>query len=238
MSWVNGIQVGLLLARTRMRGVTAPLVLLLGTGAVFAFGVLERRANADSAADHVLTRAVFGSALPVFSYFVSERLCEGQRLDHSLLGVAGDRTARRAALLGLLSASALYLAFASAVLTVAGLLGAHTPGAPGLSHELGVSVGIALIAGVVYPLWFGAASLFGKRGGGRKWALIGDFVLGAGGSLLAIPWPRGHVRNLLGGEPVLGLSQASAWLALYAIGLVSVVLCVTRRTDSPRADAT
>ena len=55
----------------------------------------------------------------------------------------------------------------------------------------------------MYALYFGAASLLGKRGGGRKWALIIDFVLGAGSSALAAPWPRGHVRNLLGGEPVV-----------------------------------
>jgi hypothetical protein len=118
-----------------------------------------------------------------------------------------------------------------ALLSVAALLGAHAPSAASLGADVRASTGIALLAGAVYALYFGAASLLGKRGGGRKWALIIDFVLGAGGSALAAPWPRGHLRNLLGGEPVVDLSQANAWFALGAIGVVCVALSVLRTAE-------
>ena len=228
---MNDVKVGFSLGLARLRGLSAPLVLLLSCAAVFVFGVLLRRADAASAADRVLTGAVFGAALPLLAYAVSERLCNGQRLDESVAGLARHGSDRRAALLGLLLASALCTAFSSALLTVVALLGAHTPGAATLSADLRSSVSVALLSGAVYALWFGAASLYGKRGGGRRWALIFDFVLGAGSSTLAAPWPRGHVRNLLGGEPVLDLTQAHAWLVLAAIGALSVVLSVTRAAE-------
>ncbi|HET7544374.1 MAG TPA: hypothetical protein VFK05_31100 [Polyangiaceae bacterium] len=216
---MNDVRIGLTLARERLRGPTAPLVLLLGAGALFAIGVLERRSDAQSAPDAALSGAVFGIALPLISYLVSERVCEGQRLERSLDAVARYGADRRAALLGLLLGSSSCTAFAAALLTLAALLGAHAPHASALAADVRASVGIALLAGAVYALYFAAAAALGKRGGGRKWALIIDFVLGGGSSLLAVPWPRAHVRNLLGGEPVAGFSQASAWAALALIGL-------------------
>ncbi len=228
---MNGVGVGLALSRERLRGPSAPLVLLLSGAASFAVGVLERQSDAASAPDDALSGAVFGFAVPLLAYLVSERVCDGQRLDRSVDSVARYGSNRRAALLGTLLAAALCSALASALITVAALLGAHAPRSSALAADLQASVGIALIAGAVYALYFGAASLLGKRGGGRKWALIIDFVLGAGSSALAAPWPRGHVRNLLGGEPVIDLSQASAWFALSAIGVLCLALSVVRTAE-------
>jgi hypothetical protein len=228
---MNGVGIGLSLARERLRGASAPLVLLVSGMALFAIGVLERQSDALSAPDDALSGAVFGIALPLLAYLVSERVCDGTRLDRSVDGVARHGTDRRAALLGVLLAAALCTALAGALVTIAALLGAHAPGSHALVSDLRASVGIAAFVGAVYALYFAAASLLGKRGGGRKWALIIDFVLGAGGSPLALPWPRGHVRNLLGGEPVLELSQASAWLALGVIGLACVTLSVVKTAE-------
>jgi hypothetical protein len=228
---MNGVRVGLSLARGRLRGPSAPLVLLLSCIASFAIGALERKSDALSAPDDALGGAVFGIALPLLAYLVSERICDSTRLDRSVDAIARYGTDRRAALVGVLLASALLSALAGALLTVAALLGAHAPGSHALLADLRASVGIALFAGATYALYFGVASLFGKRGGGRKWALIMDFVLGAGSSALALPWPRGHVRNLLGGEPVIDLSQASAWLVLGAIGLACVALSVVKTAE-------
>jgi len=228
---MNGVRIGMALARERLRGASAPVVLFLSGAALFAIGVLERQSDAESAPDDALSGAAFGIALPLLAYLVSERVCAGQRLERSVDGVARYGTNRRAALLGVLLASALCTALGSALLTVAALLGAHAPHSPSLASDLRTSVGIALIAGLVYALYFGAASVLGKRGGGRKWALIVDFVLGAGGSALAAPWPRGHVRNLLGGAPVVELSQASAWLALGVIGVACGALSVVSTAE-------
>jgi hypothetical protein len=228
---MSDIGIGITLARERLRGPTAALVLLMSCATLFAISVLERQSDAATAPDDALSGAVFGIALPLLAYFVSERACAGQRLERSVDGVARYGSNRRSALFGLLLASALCTAFASALLTVAALLGAHAPHSPSLGSDLRTSVGISLIAGAVYALYFGAASLLGKRGGGRKWALIIDFVLGAGGSALAVPWPRGHVRNLLGGEPVIELSQPSAWVALTVIGVACAALSVGRTAE-------
>ena len=227
---MNEVQLGFALARERLRGLAALVSLLIGATVFFALGVLARRVDSSSAADGVLA-CVFGFALPICAYLVSGRVCDGERLDRGLDAVARYGTSRRQALLGVLLGSALFIAAATALFTLAGLLGAHSPGAAGFASELRASLGIALLSGMVYAVWFGAASAFGKRGGGRKWALIGDFVLGAGGSALAAPFPRAHVRNLLGGEPVLGSAQSSAWLALIAIGVLCVALGMTRTAD-------
>ena len=48
---MSGIALGLALTRERLRGVSAPLVLLLGAAAVFAWGVLLRRGHPSSAAN-------------------------------------------------------------------------------------------------------------------------------------------------------------------------------------------
>jgi len=228
---MSGVLTGLALARERLRGIAPPVVLALGLLAVVAAAVLERQSDAASAPDDVLSGAAFGIALPLFAYFVSERACDGKRLDHSVDGVARFGTNRRAALLGVLLASALGSAFCGALLAIFAILGAHAPGSSALLGDLRASVGIAVLAGTVYALYFGAASLFGKRGGGRKWALIIDFIFGAGSSTLATPWPRGHVRNLLGGTPVVELSQTSAWLALVLIGAACVMLSVLRTPE-------
>lgn len=227
---MNDFGLGVLLVRERLRGFGALLVLLLSCAAVYAIGALERRhsATAELAADTVLIGAVFGVALPLLSYVLSDRVCEGKQLARSVDVLARHGSSRRALVLGLLLGSALCMAVAGALLTTAALLGVRPASASNSAflRDLRVSVAIALLAGGVYALWFGLASRFGKRGGGRKWALLLDFVLGAGGSLVALPWPRGHVRNLLGGTPVHDFSQASAWLSLAALGVISLTLSV------------
>ena len=219
---------GALLARARLRGPAAPVVLSLCTASVFAVAVLEPHSNASTAANDTLTGAVFGLTLPLLAYLLSERLCLGDRLEHSVDAVVRYGSNRRAALLGLLLTSAACMAFASVVLTWAALLGAPPVG---LGRQLLSGTEIALVSGAAYGLWFAAASRFGKRGAGRKWALIFDYLFGTGSTAIAALWPRAHVRNLLGLEPVLGWPQASAWLALGVIGAASVALSLRRIGD-------
>jgi hypothetical protein len=216
---VNDLRVGAKLAFARLCTVGCALVLVISALVVYAAAVLERRSNAATAPDDVLSGVAFGIALPVLAYLVSERVCDGQRLERSVDSVARYGADRRHAVLGLLLANALATALGGACLALIAVFGAHTLSDASLAFDLRSSVGIALVSGFAYALCFGAASLLGKRGGGRKWALIADFVCGSGVSGFAAPWPRSHVRNLLGGTPALDLSQASAWLALIAIGL-------------------
>jgi len=45
---------------------------------------------------------------------------------------------------------------------------------------------------------------------------------------MALPWPRGHLRNLLGAEPILAMPQWSATLALITLGLSYSTLALWR----------
>ncbi len=216
---MNDVRVGARLALARLRSPSSALVLAISALTVYAAAVLERRNNAASAPDDVLSGVALGIALPVLAYLISERVCDGQRLDRSVDSVARYGTQRRRAALGLLLASGLATALSGACLVLIAMLGAHTLHDASLAFDLRSSIGIALVSGFAYALCFGAASLLGKRGGGRKWALIADFTIGTGASTFAALCPRSHVRNLLGGTPAQGLSQASAWFALIAIGI-------------------
>src|SRR6478735_1381002 len=133
---MNAIRVGLVLARERLRGPSAPVVLFLLCSALFAIAVLERRSNAVSAPDDALGGAVFGIALPLIAYLVSERVCDGTRLDRSVDCVARYGTNRRAALFGVLLASAAASALAGVLMTIAALLGAHPLHAQALVADL------------------------------------------------------------------------------------------------------
>ena len=228
---MNDIRLGARLAWARLYSASSALVLVISALAVFAAGVLERRSNAATAPDDVLSGIAFGVALPVLAYLVSERACDAQRLDHGLDSVARYGADRRRAALGLLLASALVTALSGACLVLIAVLGAHTLSDASLAFDLRSSLGIALVSGFAYSLCFGAASLLGKRGGGRKWALIADFACGSSSSGFAAPWPRSHVKNLLGGSPALDLSQTSAWFALLAIGIACLAASFVWTTE-------
>lgn len=225
---MSSVVLGLSLVRERLRGLSAALVVLLSALALFAIGVLARQADAASAADDTLLGPVFGVAVPLLAYLLCERLCCGARLDRSVDTVARYGASRRGAVLGLLLGAVLCMALLSAVLSAVALLGARPQA---LRVELRSISGIGFAAGTVYALWFGAASLFGARGGGRKWALLVDFVLGAGSSVLALGYPRAHLRNLLGGRPALDWSQSRAWIALAVLGILYASCCLARTNE-------
>jgi hypothetical protein len=88
------------------------------------------------------------------------------------------------------------------------------PGHPRFIPDLIAVVWIGALAGAAYTGLFALASRFRR---GRLWLLVGDWLLGSGTGFLALPWPRGHARNLLGFSPVLELTQPSAALALLLL---------------------
>jgi hypothetical protein len=79
---------------------------------------------------------------------------------------------------------------------------------------------VGLLGGVAYTLCFGLAqALWGQRG--RIGFLLADWLLGSGTSVLALPWPRGHLRGLLGGAAPFGLPARDTALCLVAIALLA-----------------
>ena len=118
----GGITLGMKVGWARLRGLGAPLTLVLACSAVYALGVLGRRVDPTEAVDNLLSVPVFGFALPVLAYLISERVCGGQRLDRGVDSLARHGTDRRAAVLGLLLASALCTALTALLLTLSAVL--------------------------------------------------------------------------------------------------------------------
>jgi hypothetical protein len=191
-------------------------LVVLGLGSFFALGValLERAHGRIGAADRALTGGVFGIALPLVSYFLVARVTAATSLREALLPLSRHGLDRRALTFGLaLPPAVLAAAFAS----MSGLLVvvvARGFGDAELAGDAFTTFLIGLVAGPTYVAAFIGASAYGRRGQGRSWLLAADFLLGAGDSFLAFPWPKGHVRNLLGGSSVVELSQLGALIAL------------------------
>lgn len=208
------LRAGIDLSRERLRQ-RATLV-AAGLGFSFELGValLERAQGAVGAADRALAGGAFGIALPLFCYFLASRACNGTSLREALLPLARHGLDRRMLALGLAGPVALLAAGFAALSSLLVVLVTRGWGDPATAGDALASIAIGIVSGAAYTAAFVGASAYGRRGQGRSWLLAADFVLGPGGSFLAFPWPKGHIRNLLGGAPVLELSQLGALMAL------------------------
>jgi len=208
------IRAGIALARERLS--QRPTLVAGALGLAFELGValLERADGAVGAADRALAGGAFGVALPLFSYYLMTRVCAGTSLREALLPLARHGLDRQTLTLGLAIPPALMAAAFAALSGVLVVLVTRGPADPRLVGDAVTTLGIGLAAGVAYVAVLLGASAFGRRGQGRFWLLIADFVLGAGDSFLALPWPKAHVRNLLGGSAALALTPLAAQLAL------------------------
>jgi hypothetical protein len=228
---VSAAQAGAGIAGLRLRSVPSLVGLGVAFGAVLVVALLERRFSPIHAADRALSGVALGIVLPLWTYGLVARATDGQRLVNAIFDVARLGGSRRAALLGWLTLTAGVGALVGALLAIGTVLITRSPSDPRLASDLLTSSWIGLLAGFVYVCWFAAASTFGARGGGRLWALALDWVLGAGISAIALPWPRSHVRNLLGAEPVLDLPQWASTAGLLALAVLCSAIALGR---SPR----
>ncbi len=223
------VRAGIDMARERL----AQRATLVATGLAFSFelgvALLERAQGASGAADRALTGGAFGIALPLFCYFLVGRACGGASLREALLPLARHGMDRRALTLGLSLPAALMAAAFAALSGLAVVLLTRGLGDPSATAgDALTSIWIGIVSGPAYVAAFVGASALGRRGQGRGWLLAADFLLGAGDSFLAFPWPKGHVRNLLGGAAVLELSQSAALLALLGTSLAFLWLGTLR----------
>jgi hypothetical protein len=209
---------------------TAALLLLI------VAGLLEGRAigsaaSARAAQLRLLQGVAFGIILPLYAWGTSTRL--GGRRDELMAGRwvrhGGDR---RLYALGRMARGALLSG------AVAGLFGALALGlgsaTTAAANELPPSainlltvLWIGLLGGTAYTLSLTLAyETLGNAG--RLAFLAADWVLGSGTSLLALPWPRAHLRALLGGPTPLGLAPGQAALSLIAIAALAAFAYVRR----------
>lgn len=201
---------GLQISRARLREPGTASALLLGLCFELGVALLERAQGRIGAADRALSGGAFGVALPLLCYFLVSRACAGRGLREAVNPLARHGSNRHGLVLGLATLPALLagaFAAASGVVVVALTRGA---GDALLLRDAATSFWIGGVAGVAYCAAFVGASAVGANGQGRAWLLGADFLLGAGSSFLALPWPKSHVRNLLGGAPVLELPQPAS----------------------------
>jgi hypothetical protein len=218
---------GARLALFRLTTPMAALVLALGASFVILVAVLERRASLSLAADRTLSGAVFGLVLPLLAFATLERATGRVRLAVATNSLARFGFSRRRVAFGMLAASAVVVGVASALLAALAVIAARGSSSATLPDVL-TSAWIGMLGGVAYTAWFLLASTFGARGGGRAVALFVDWILGSTTSWLAVPWPRGHLRNLLGSAPVLDMSQSAALIALACLSMIYATVALFR----------
>lgn len=224
MSLAAGFDLGL--ERLRQRGTAVACALALA----FELGValLERADGRVGAADRALSGGAFGIALPLLCYFLVGRVCAGASARDAVAPLARHGLARPALTLGLALPPALVSAAFAALSSLLVVVVTRGSGDGELAADALTSIWIGLVAGIGYTFAFVGASAYGRAGRGRTWLLAADFVLGAGDSFLAFPWPKAHVRNLLGGSAALELSQLGALIALVGTSFAFLLLGTVR----------
>jgi hypothetical protein len=161
-------------------------------------------------------------------YFLVGRACAGTSLREASLPLARHGLDRRALTVGLALPPALLAAAFGGISSLLVVMLTRGPGDPRFLGDAWTSFTIGIVSGPVYAGALVGASAWGRRGQGRTWLLMADFLLGAGDSLLAFPWPKGHIRNLLGGSAVLELSQLGALAALLGTSFAFLWLGLLR----------
>lgn len=214
---MSALRAGWALGGTRLTARPLASIAVVASAFVLVLARIERFRSSAFAADRALTGAAFGIALPLVVYFVIERFTAGRNLRDGVHSVSRHGGNRRLAALGLLTRAGALCAMLGATLAVAAVLGARAWADPALLRDVAASVGIGVAASTSYAALFGLGATLGSRGQGRFWLLACDWVFGAGNRALAAPWPRGHVRNLLGAEAVLDLPQWGGLCVLLAL---------------------
>jgi len=228
---VTSFVLGVEITRTRLTSRGAWMAFVVALGVVVFVALLERHTGPLAAADRTLTGAVFGVAVPLLTYAAFEAALGGQRLDVAVRAIARHGGNRRKAIVGSCATLGGVLAASTIALATVALLAAYSPSDPRLFADLASTTWIAALAGLAYAAWFALASTFGASGGGRKWLLGLDWIFGASSGPLALPWPRGHVRNLLGGTPVLDMQPGQAVLVLGVGMALALAVALSRAPE-------
>jgi hypothetical protein len=207
----------------RLAGRRGAAIVLSALLATVLLAALERRAAAAFALDRALLGATFGMVLPL-ACFALARCLIPTRPEDAVGALAQFGVSRRTALAGRVlvlftSQAALGLLLGLVTVVVAGPTMAW-------SRELLSIVWIAPLG----ALAFGAVLLLGASFGpkGAVVALLLDWVFGNGTGAFALPWPRAHIRSLLGGMPVLELVQLQSGLLLWAIVVFGALGALSR----------
>lgn len=229
----GGLRYGFRDARQVIGGSVAAAIAAASWLLIAIAGALERpvtRALGSGQGEpSLIESATFGVVLPLASYALCGRI-DGTRDDLMSAYWARHGISRRLYALGRIGFCAALgagLMFTSGALAFA--LSRATFGESGAGGALAFTVvmAIAALGAASYAACFGLAQLLGG-GLGRAAFLVADWLLGSGAGIAALPWPRAHVRALLGGPDVAGMSAYQAALFLICLTLIGALLCVRR----------
>lgn len=212
----------------RLRG-RSLLVVTLST-VVFATlsSFAERRLGGSDAATRALQGPVFGLAIPLAMMTLVSMAFGGTRVETGLQPLAMLGASRRAAVWGALPGLAIVGAFLASVTAGLGAMAAHGFRTPGAPADAWTSSTVGALTGLAYVGYFTAASTVGARGRGRLLAFVADLLLGSMVGFAAIPFPRAHAINLLGGHPVAQWPQPVSAGALIALAIAYALITVWR----------
>ncbi len=222
---------GMALASRRLMTPQVAVPWLAAIASVAAIAFAERYRDAATAATNSLAGVALGLCVPLMCYWLTRAAMAGTHPTEAVAAMARVGMHRRGLVSGVLLMTTVAGMVTSAVLAVTAVLSAG--GTPGISlfKELGIVIGMAGLVGWSYACVFAAASTVGKNGGGRRWVLLLDWLLGTGATAIALPWPRAHARNLLGLDAVVGMPQWAAGVALAMLAAVATAW-VTFRTPA------
>lgn len=227
---MSDFSLGMVIAKERLRGKGGLVAPALATVAVLGSAWVEHRAEvgAASVAADVTLGIAFGTCLPLVAYALVACSCRRGRLDDAVRSLARHGVNRRSAVLGVVVRTSLHVAIVGAVLGLFGVAAARGQLNSAALTDALIAAWVGAIGGLAYTAWLSLGSLLGRRGGGRLLLLLVDFSVGAGSSAAAAPWPRSHVRSLIGGDLVLGMPAWESSLLLALLAALYVLLCLVR----------
>ncbi len=225
VSYLAGLELGWARAGYRWYALVVATALLASLTGL----LVGHRADPSSSADSTLVSVTIGIVVPLLAFALVARAFPS-RLERALGPVARHGADRWLSLAGA-STPALGVCILSGAMLAAitRLLGGSLSN-PGVADVVTCSW-IGGLSGLAYGAWFILASSVGSRAQGRWIALIVDWLFGIGTGVLALPWPRAHLRNLLGGAPPMQLDQ---WHASGVLALLCGIYVVLTLLRTPR----
>jgi hypothetical protein len=190
---------------------------------------VTRAASSGRGEPSLIEAATFGVVLPLATYAFCARL--GSTRD-GLVGAYWTRHGvdRRRFALGCIAfcaAAASLLMLSSSALAFAASRAAFSTSTGSAALSLATVALAAMLGALSYSVCFGLAQLIGGNLGRSSYLLL-DWLLGSGVGVAALPWPRAHLRSLLGGPAVTGMSASQAALFLICLTLAAAIVYARR----------
>jgi hypothetical protein len=198
----------------------------VGAITVALLGAVERYREPAYATDRTLLGVAFGFVLPLWCYALFESLHRKERTPALVAPLARHGQDRRTLTLGVLGTLTVTSAVAGAVVGMLAALATHSLGDGQLLADVIACAWGGAAIGAAYAGLLSFGSAFGRAG--RLTVLGLDWLLGSGAGYLALPFPRSSARGLLGGEPVLGMSQMASLTVLLGLTLAFTLLPLAR----------